>query len=149
MGLEIPCLYTNQVIQHIDCLLQHGGTNTIMGQSLNGTIEQAKVEIGVCGNVLTQPFDLYGYLLTDSWIKGVWQEVFHTSIHVIEQTESLKPKQDNDILLIEQFTSIGYSKGKMTLLNQCRVYLQVTTLSDLTSGDGCYLLPHTFMRHNP
>ena len=37
----------------------------------------------------------------------------------------------------------------MNLLNQCRVYLQVTTLLDITSGDGCYVLPHVFMRHNP
>ena len=107
MGLEIPCMYTNQVIQHIDCLLRHGGTNTITGQLLKGTIEQAKVEIRVCGNLLTQPFNLYGYLLTDCWIKGVWQEVFLASIHVIEQTVSLKPKQDNDILLIKQFTYKG------------------------------------------
>ena len=45
--------------------------------------------------------------------------------------------------------SKGYSKRKLEILNECRVYLQVTTLSDITSGNGHYLLDHIFQRNNP
>ena len=87
--IEIPCLYTTQVIEHIDCLLHHGGTETFTGQLLDGTLETAKVELGISGQLLTNSFDLYGHLLTDSWIKGVWHEVWENKITVQEKTKSL------------------------------------------------------------
>ena len=37
----------------------------------------------------------------------------------------------------------------MQILNTCRLYLQVTTLSDIVSGDGYYILEHIFQRRNP
>ena len=38
LGLQMPCLYTTQVTEHIDCLLRHGGTRSITGQLLNATL---------------------------------------------------------------------------------------------------------------
>ena len=38
MGLEFPCLYTQQVTAHVKCLLHHGGTNSITGQLLEASI---------------------------------------------------------------------------------------------------------------
>ena len=87
--LEVPCLHTTQIIDHIKCLIQHGGTLSITGQLLDGTIEQAKVELGVSGPLLTQPYEIYGHLLMESWIKGVWNEVSDNNIQVTEKTASL------------------------------------------------------------
>ena len=62
MGLELPCLYTTQVNEHIDCLLRHGRTETITSQLLDST-----------------SFDNYGHLLTKCWIKDVWYELHTTT----------------------------------------------------------------------
>ena len=97
MGLELPCLYTTQVIEHVDCLLRHGGTKTITGQLLDGNIEKAKVEVGISGDLLTASFDDYGHLLTKCWIKDVWYELHTQQIKVMEKTVSLTLKRENDV----------------------------------------------------
>ena len=149
LGLEAPCLYTTQVIEHVDCLIRHGGTTTFTGQLLDGTIEAAKVEIGAAGPLFTNSFDFYSHLLTKTWIKGVWNEIWENKLTVKEKTTSLFLKRDNDVFLNETFLSKGYSKKKLHILNICRLYLQVSTLSDITSGDGYYLLEHIFDKYNP
>ena len=71
MGLELPCLYASQVVNHIECLLRYGGSNTFTGQLLKEALEAAKAEAGIPGALLSQPFDKYGDLITHSWIKEV------------------------------------------------------------------------------
>ena len=149
MGLELPCLHTTQTIEHIECLIRHGGTQTITGQLLDGTIKQAKVELGISGPLLTQPYDIYVHLLTECWIKGVWKEVDDNDIQVTEKTASLQSKRDNDMFLTKQFTCKRYTNSQLALLNQCRLYLQIANLSDVTLGNGHYLLPNVFLRYNP
>ena len=119
LGLEVPCLYTARLAEHVECLVRHGGTRTITGKLLDGTIKDAKVELGVSGQLLTNSFDFYGHLLTDSWIKGVWSELWENEITVNEKTKSLLLKRDNDVFLMEPFLSKGYSKKKMQTLNTC------------------------------
>ena len=130
-------------------MLRHGGTETIAGQLLDRAIEKAKVEVGISGDLLTASFDDYGHLLTKCWIKDVWYELHTQQIKMMEKTASLTLKRDNDIFLNEQFLTKGYPKSQLVLINRCRLYLQVTTQSDITSGDGCYLLRHITQRHNP
>ena len=93
LGLEVPCLYTTQVIKHIDCLIRHGGTMTFTGQLLDGTIKIAKVELGISGQLLTNSYDFYGHLLSESSIKGVWHEIWENQITVQEKTWSLRLKK--------------------------------------------------------
>ena len=112
LGLGVPCLYTAQVAEHVECLLQHGRTRTITGQLLDGTIEDAKVELGVSGQLLTNSFDYYSHLLTDSWIKGMWSELWENEITVNEKTKLLLLKRDNDVFLTKTFLSKGYSDKK-------------------------------------
>ena len=65
------------------------------------------------------------------------------------KTDLLNLIRDNDIFLTEQFLVKGYPKSHLGFLNWCRLYLRVTTHSDITSGDGCYLLPYITQCHNP
>ena len=88
------------------------------------------------------------------FLPNVGSKMFGTSytqqqIKVMEKTASLTLKRDNDIFLNEQFLTKGYPKSQLVLINWCWLYLQVTTQSDITSGDGCYLLSHITQCHNP
>eukprot|EP00978_Attheya_sp_CCMP212_P024904 scaffold79025_cov34-Attheya_sp.AAC.1 len=40
-----------------------------------------------------------------------------------------------------RFADHGFSGKDLARLNICRLYLQVTTVSDIASGDGTYMLP--------
>ena len=147
MGLEMPCLYTSQVSEHIECLIRHGGSDTITGQLLDGTIEVAKAEIGIAGDLFSIPFDTHSHLVTSGWIKHVWREIQEMDIHVRERTTSLALKRLGDSFLMDTFRSKGYSEDQLELLNMVRIFVRVTTLSDMVSGDGRYLL--SFVNGNP
>ena len=147
--MEIPCLYTSQVVEHIECLLRHGGSTSITGQLLEAALEVANAEAGIPGSLFSQPFDTYGCLITDSWIKEVWKEVHNNTLQFEERTITLQHKQDNDVFLNEKFAEHGYSVNQRKILNTCRIYLKVTLLSDVTSGDGFYILPFVREGHNP
>jgi hypothetical protein len=47
----------------------------------------------------------------------------------------------HDIHLLPYFQANGMKDKEITLLNMCRLYLKVITLSDITSADGTYILP--------
>ena len=72
----MPCLYTTQIVEHADCLLRHGSTNSITGQLIEGTLEIAKAEVSLPGSFFSFDYMCFGLLLTNSWLKGVWHE-FH------------------------------------------------------------------------
>ena len=78
-----------------------------------------KSEIGASGPLFTNSFDFYGHLLTKTWIKGVWNEIWENKLTVKEKTMSLFLKQDNYVFLNETFLSKGYSKKKLHILNTC------------------------------
>eukprot|EP00957_Ditylum_brightwellii_P201088 15324006-Ditylum_brightwellii.AAC.1 len=50
---------------------------------------------------------------------------------------------------MEAFAAQGYSPNKLGKLNQCRLRLKVTTLSDTCSGDGNSILPDILKGVNP
>ena len=79
----------------------------------------------------------------------MWNEVWENEVTVHKKTKVLLLKRDNNVFLNEMFLSKGYSKKKLQLLNICQLYLQVTTLSDITLGDSHYLLEHIFHWSNP
>ena len=41
--------------------------------------------------------------------------------------------------MTDAFIQHGYKGAALRQLNSCRLYLQVDTLSDITTADGCYL----------
>ena len=45
-----------------------------------------------------------------------------------------------DILLMDYFISLRPPDKTLRILNRCRIYLKVLTLSDITSADGNYIL---------
>ena len=103
MGLELPCLYTTQVIKHVDCLLLHGGTETITGQLLDGTIEKAKVEPLLTTTAISSQ---------NVGLKTYGKSYTYTKIKVMEKTASLTLKRDNGVFLNKQFLSKGYPKSQ-------------------------------------
>jgi hypothetical protein len=51
-------------------------------------------------------------------------------------------QQEQDVMLMDYFISFKYKHTELAVLNKCRVYLQVLSLTDITSADGRRLIPH-------
>jgi hypothetical protein len=136
-GLNIPNLYITQGTSKISFLQEHLGASTVLGELLRVTIEAAKVEIGIGRNMFQLDYDAYHMLLTDTWIKEVWRFSYEEKITISDNvTMNLALQQDNDLYLMEIFCQQQFTKAELQHINRVRIYLQVTTLSDIMCGYG-------------
>jgi hypothetical protein len=136
-GLNLANLYTQQGLIRIGIIKDHLSKNNMMGDLLRNTIEAAKLEIGVGRNLFSLKYKQYHPLLTDTWIKDVWKFADENNIEIVDKvTKNLKLHRQNDVFIMEIIVNQGYTKGELHKINKCRLYLQVTALSDITCGYG-------------
>jgi hypothetical protein len=136
-GLNITNLYTHQGISRIEILQDHLGTKDMMDELLTTSIELAKVEIGVGRNLFSLDFPKYEHILTDCWVKETWRYAHENNIEIKDTaTKNLQLHRENDVFLMEIIAHHGYTKTTLQKINRCRLYLQVTTLSDIVCGYG-------------
>jgi hypothetical protein len=64
---------------------------------------------------------------------------------MVETTANLPLIRDNDKYIMEEFYRSGQRGQALFRLNCCRMYLQVTTVSDITTGDGYYITQYAWM----
>jgi hypothetical protein len=107
------------------------------GELIRNTIEAAKVEVGVGRNIFSLDYSLYHHLLTNTWIKEVWNFAYNHQIDIVDKTtKNLQLHRHNDVFLMEVIINHGFSKNELKKINRCCIYLQVTSLSDITCGYG-------------
>lgn len=53
--------------------LSHMSKGTYVGDIVESCLESASLEVRVGGNIFVLDFDLYGHLLTDCWVKVLWE----------------------------------------------------------------------------
>ncbi len=59
----------------------------------------------------------------------------------LTQSWQLKPQRENDTFLMENFLNLKtFTPKEMKILNACRMYYQVTRVSDITTPDGSRLM---------
>jgi len=52
----------------------------------------------------------------------------------------------NDSFLMEDFVKAGYNSTELWTLNNCRLYLQVTTIADISDHMGEHVLPNVVVQ---
>jgi len=136
-GLNIPDLYTEQGIKYIEQIIAHGyRDHSITGKLLRGSIQQTKVELGLPGALLHQDYSKYHQLITDTWVKHAWLFLWEHSMSMEDDGPHLQLRREGDQFLVAAFSAAGYTKTNLARLNRCHLFLQVTTLADVTTGPG-------------
>jgi hypothetical protein len=135
-GLQIPDLYIEQGIAHISKLVRYSQTSRhSTGILLRHSCEAFKLEGGCSGPIFSLPGVLEA-VMTPSWVTHTWRFLREFGIEVIDDIPDFKPRRLNDQLLVPLFIKLGYAGRSLLLLNQCRLFLRVTWLSDLVTADG-------------
>jgi hypothetical protein len=135
-GLNVSNFYTEQGVAHILQLIRYSKSRKhSTGLLLRQTCEAMKLELGSNGFLLSNPWTLAN-LATDGWIKSTWQFAVEHDITVQDDLPEFQPIRLGDQLLIPLFLSLGYHGQALRYLNQCRLYLRVTWLSELVTADG-------------
>jgi hypothetical protein len=138
-GLNIPNLYVEQGISHIIRLVRYSKSKShSTGILLRQSCEALKLELGANGPVFQNSL-AYAPLAADSWVKSTWQFVQEFGISIHDDIKEFLPIREHDRLLVPLFVHFGFRGDELQRLNQCRLYLKVSWLSEIVTGDGRYI----------
>lgn len=137
-GMGKSNLYIEQELGKIDIFLEFLHSNTMTGEMLRVLVEQCKIEIGLGRNLLQHDYARYGHLLTDNWIKSLWQFCWEYNISLHDSTTHNIPlHRENDLYIMEIIShSNRFSPAELRHINRSRLHLRVATLADISNGYG-------------
>lgn len=142
LGLTDPYLY--QYCRHIQDIVVQPYRGTEVGHLIKTNIEAAKLEAGIYGSLFDSELEVTWFNTTNSWIINTYKFCREHGIAFDEDCASLGPNCQGDQSLMTSFAQAGYSAEQLLVLNRCRLYAQVISLSDLSDGKGTRLLLHSY-----
>jgi hypothetical protein len=137
-GLALPHPYVEQGIAHLCLILTHGAIDTPTGALLRASLEQAQLEIGIGSSFLLEPFETYGFLLTDCFWKTVWAFISAHSISLSlpDQVLPQRQRQSDEFIMQRLVQQPTLSHAELISCNRCRLAIEAVTLADIVTGDG-------------
>ena len=136
-GLSLHHLYLTQGFLHLNKFVTFLGSDTITGNLISASLEMCTLEVGIGRSIFSLDYDKFGQLVTNSWVQHIWKFCFKYDITLTDRCSKFPlPSRENDLYLMEAFEAQGYQKKHLLLLNKCRLYLQVLTVSDIMNGKG-------------
>ena len=138
-GVGLNDFYTIQGTEHVKVLCDEAGTQSPTGKLMNILIHGHTLEIGTGGRLFDTRMSKTGHLMTYSWIKHTLQFAQENNITVRGAQETLQTWRANDVLIMDQALRTPgdeVTEEDLAAANRCRIYLQVCTKSDISTGDG-------------
>jgi hypothetical protein len=144
-GLKIPDFYIQQGVAHVDGLVKLSkSTKHPTARLLRHSAEAMRIQMGCNGPLFQVPWQCYN-LLDHSWLKSTWEFVHNFGLRIDDDDiPDLQPWRECDVLLIPTFLRLGYVGQELRWLNMCRLYLKVSWLSEICSGDGIRIIRRFF-----
>jgi hypothetical protein len=137
-GLGIHHPYYRQHILQLETLISEGLHNTPTKVLIQGATEQMRHEAGYPGYTTSIPEEILN-IISPSWIRALTLFAIHTNLELRDPYKQLEPKRKRDVFLMPWFLQQGYRANDLQKLNHCRLYLQATCLSDISTADGSAL----------
>jgi len=100
VGLNMPNLYTEQLLTQILMLLQYGlQTAETTGVLIWASVETMKLEMGLVGELMQTP-ELFELVITETWLKQIWLDCLWYNLQIQTNLPEFKPNCSNDIELM-------------------------------------------------
>jgi hypothetical protein len=138
-GVGILSLETVHNTSKINHILQHLRMGRMTGQMIKVALEWAQVIAGTQTPILEDSRVLHH--LTEPWIAGVQQFLAkqNSSIQIASLTPQIT-RRDNDQRIMEFALQNNMRPRDLQMINNCRLYLQVENISDITNNMGTHIL---------
>ncbi len=142
-GLGLPDLYTDQGFQQLRFFLGHLYLDDDIGKLILIAISHLQLHLGVEHKCLTCPFPPFAKWIDHWWLTSIWKHMHQLKITVnIEHHWAPKKYREQDIFLMDYAMQLHLSTAQIRGINQCRLYLQVLTISDISTVEGRHLHPN-------
>lgn len=135
-GIGLPHAGVEKFIDACNLLLQFHGTPSSVGMLLQTSLEFMVLELGMTFQPFLAPFRKYGQLVTECWLKALWEMTEMFGIQVTFHNTHLTYPRKGDKFLLRCFEEIGYLPDELVRLNRVRIHQQVLFLSDILGAGG-------------
>ena len=108
------------------------------GSLLWSSIEWSTIHVGIGRKKLSLDYDIYGNLPPRSCIKHIWNFTKEYGISLPTSPTHLELNIEGDLLHMEKFPHSELTPKQLNKLNQCQLYLQIHTFSDISNGHGTF-----------
>ena len=139
-GLGVMHPRYHQQIKHLQTLMGETANNTPTGKLFQASAEQLRLEIGLPGTFKDVPWDQLKEIITSTWMSKLLSFLGQHKIEVHDPLPQLLLQRKGDIFLMQCFLLTKPTKHELRRLMDCREYLQVTTLAEITSAAGDKIL---------
>ena len=112
-------------------------------------LEAAQIQIGTSTPYLNLPYHDYECLLPHSWVKSLWRFMYTYGITLTGPISTPSTSRRNDSNIIEQVVSNypNLHQDELQIFNNCRLFLQVHSLSGIATGDGRRITGNSLQGH--
>jgi hypothetical protein len=135
-GLNIHDPYITQLIFHLQAILRQQYRRTPSRQLHEENMDLIQLHVGSELPFWQVSFSQYGSLTPAGWMKQTWEALDETPLTLKGCDLGVPSQRQHDHHIIDAFVHQGYSNEELIDLNDCRLYLQATTLADLCTIDG-------------
>ena len=135
-GLGLPDLYLEMQIGKLKEFLQQSNSNTVLGQQLQFNLEDMQLRTGVQGLILNYNHNKYSPLVYSGWLAHMWKFTSEMGYQFHGWKNHLKYQRVRDKFIMEELVQSGIPQKTLLVMNECRMYLRVITLADITNGRG-------------
>jgi hypothetical protein len=134
----------------ITLFIKHWRTDTIISKMLRMTLAWAQWIAGTSSPILQSPKTPLPHLEA-RWIASLRQSLTDANMHVtIHDPFIVQPERLGDVHLMDWIlNSKRYDNKQIRILNCCRIFLHITTISELTDASGKMIQPHMFLCQRP
>ncbi len=144
-SLRLKQLHTEQGIQkEVLQVLKHIQTGTTLGKLMDITIKAYQIQAGIPNHILedTRPLPW----MPNCWINNLREFLYsiHGNIQV-KHPWMIPPLWTHNQHLMQTFLSANIPAKDLQTLNNCRIYLQVTTLAKISDHTGTSILEVVFI----
>jgi hypothetical protein len=139
-GVEIPHLFTEMLGMKIEAIISHIRANTVLGKSICINLNYLQLRAGIEKPILTCRDDL-GYICPN-WILHIRDYLIdiNGSLDIKNVWIPIKQRQ-HDVILMQEFRLLGLSNSELRLVNNWRIFFQVSTLVELCNPEGNRIQP--------
>ena len=99
-----------------------------------------RLEIGLPGTFKDVPWQRLKGILISTWLTDLFYFMGENNIFLHDPLPQLQLQREGDIFLMQSFLLAKPTDIELRRLMDCREYLQITTLSDITTVDGKNIL---------
>ncbi len=139
--LALPHLYFTQGIGQLSLFVSHLRSQDKSGKLILISISYTQLLVGSGSSFFSILFSKYKKWLNHNRLTSLWEFTDKIQLQLTIKREWIPTlPRERDIFLMDYFVRQQYKSSDLKLLNQCRLYLQVLSLTDICSADGANIV---------